>query len=491
MSAVIDRVILSYPTYLSEAEVTTPTAGTAPSSWVQIAKTGSFVSQRYGQFSIEREDLAQMVHNFQNVTPKAPTRLPVDYDHLSMDPQRPGDGVAAGWIKELQLRQNGDELWALVEWTPEGSAAIRNKHYQFVSPSFVKNHIHKDGQTIGTTLLAAAITNHPFLEGMAALTLSAGIKELATPVDLADPADGSAPPAEGPTDPVTGPEEGVDVEVGQRVTVKDEEIQKPEQMGIVFTIAQVVGEGADAFVSLEAPDGTIAEWFRADELAPAPAAEPEPPAEPVPAAPPAMATPPPVAADPVHARRTATMSEYKLTDNTGKEITLSADVLQEIVAKAIPGQVLIKSSELDDLKGKVTTLNTQVDTMAKAAADAEQRAHTIELTTRLEKLSKGGFIRKDERDWAVEMWKDASDFAAFDKWAATKNTPIVKLNTEHGSGLDSATTPGDDAQERLISLAHKIQKEKRIPYSRALVEASRQDADAARSYQNHMRSRVQ
>ena len=57
--------------------------------------------------------------------------------------------------------------------------------------------------------------------------------------------------------------------VGQKVSIKDDEIQKPEQHGVVFTIAQVVGAGADAFVSLEAPDGTIAEWFRMDELEPA------------------------------------------------------------------------------------------------------------------------------------------------------------------------------------------------------------------------------
>ncbi len=36
----------------------------------------------------------------------------------------------------------------------------------------MKDHAHKDGTKIGTTLLAAAITNHPFLEGMQALTLN-------------------------------------------------------------------------------------------------------------------------------------------------------------------------------------------------------------------------------------------------------------------------------------------------------------------------------
>src|SRR5262245_782964 len=93
----------------------------SPRSWIQVARTGSFKSNRYGPFSITKTDLSQIVHNFKNVTPKAPTELPVDYDHLSMDPKKPGDGIAAGWFKDLELRRDGDELWGEVEWTPDGA----------------------------------------------------------------------------------------------------------------------------------------------------------------------------------------------------------------------------------------------------------------------------------------------------------------------------------------------------------------------------------
>ncbi len=507
MPSLIDRVILSYPTHLSEIPVVAaqPAAATTnPTSWIQIAKCGEFVSQRYGEFAITREDLSTMLHNFQNITPKAPTRLPIDVDHLSMSPEKPWDGVAAGWINDLALRDDGDTLWALVEWTPQGAAAIKDKQYQFVSPSFVKDYTDKSGERIGTTLLAAAITNHPFLEGMAALTLSAGLKEMATPLLLADddapppfPTDDMPPP---PTD--DGGEGKVVMEVGQKVTVKDAEVQTPEQMGVVFTIGQVVGEGADAFVSLEAPDGTVAEWFRADELAPAPA-QTEMPADMIPApddqqpapavaasAPPNMSTTmTPIA---VNARREKSMStEFRLTDRQGKEVTLSADVLQAIVAKAIPDQVLIKASEVTDLKSKVTNLTSQVDTLAKTAADAEARARAIELKTALDKLSKGGFITKVERDWAEKTFKGSTDLSAFGEWAATKNTPIMKLHTEHGSGLDTHQLPGEEASQRLMNLAQQIQKEKRISYRDALIQASKKEADAAETYKNQFRPGVQ
>jgi phage I-like protein len=166
--SVIDRqVLLSFPSALPPLSLSDRSAR----SWIQIARTGAFVSNRYGEFAITREDLAQMLHNFRMVTPIAPTKLAVDYDHLSMDPKQVGDGTAAGWFQDLELRNDGDELWGLVEWTPKAAEHIKNLEYQFVSPSFVKDHTSKQGKKIGTTLLAAAITNHPFLEGMQAVTL--------------------------------------------------------------------------------------------------------------------------------------------------------------------------------------------------------------------------------------------------------------------------------------------------------------------------------
>lgn len=167
--AVLELPALRYETHLRDYALSD---AESPLSWIQVARTGKFVSSRYGEFEITPADLRQMYSNFKSVTPKPPTRLAVDYDHLSMNPERPEDGKAAGWFVDLQLRNNNHELWAQVEWTPKAAESIKTKEYQFVSPTFVKNYRYKDGTTIGTTLISAAITNHPFLEGMAALTLS-------------------------------------------------------------------------------------------------------------------------------------------------------------------------------------------------------------------------------------------------------------------------------------------------------------------------------
>lgn len=264
----LSKILLSFPSLL---------AATAPDgarrSWIQLAKTGSFVSTRYGKFSITRDDLSTMLHNYNTITPKDPTELPIDYDHLSMDPKKPGDGIAAGWMKKLELRAEGDELWCEVEWTPDGAERIANNEYRFVSPSFVKNHVHKDGKKIGTTLLAAAITNHPFLDGMSALTLYnfAAIGDLA----LAASSGGIM-------------ETGGTMKIGQRVMIAPGQARTQDEIGGTFEITEVVGDGANAFVTVKDANGVPHKWFRATELLPAsatPANPIQPNLEPAPGTP--------------------------------------------------------------------------------------------------------------------------------------------------------------------------------------------------------------
>jgi hypothetical protein len=256
----LSRVVLSFPSLVSFSAK--PSGEIPTRSWIQLARTGSFVSNRYGKFAITKTDLRQMLHNFQHVTPQAPTELPIDVDHLSMDPKKPGDGVAAGWMKNLELRNDDEELWAEVEWTPAWAERIHNKEYRFISPSFVKDYTHKNGDKIGTTLLAAAITNHPFLEGMQALTLYnfSALGDLATAVDE---------PKNIPTKS-TDPDTVVNLaEVGQRVMVKPDARTTDEVVGVSFEVAEVVGDGDDAFVSVKDANGLVHKWFRATELVPA------------------------------------------------------------------------------------------------------------------------------------------------------------------------------------------------------------------------------
>ena len=53
--------------------------------------------------------------------------LPIDLDHST---DRGGSTEAAGWIKGLALE--GEKVYADVEWTSLGEAAIREKRYRYI-----------------------------------------------------------------------------------------------------------------------------------------------------------------------------------------------------------------------------------------------------------------------------------------------------------------------------------------------------------------------
>ena len=151
----------------------------------------------------------------------------------------------------------------MTEWTPDAATSIEKKESRFVSPSFVKDHTHKDGTKIGTTLLAAAITNHPFLEGMKALTLYSfsAMGDLAlmdTPTALIERAVHLA-------------------DMGQRVTFKEDPAAAPEltthERRNTYQVKDTVGEGDDQFVRLTRLDGEEFGWFRVTKLAPADATQ--------------------------------------------------------------------------------------------------------------------------------------------------------------------------------------------------------------------------
>lgn len=128
---------------------------------IQIFKTGTFFHPQYGKFVITPEILKNMEQNF-----KANVRgidLAVDYKHDNTN-------IAAGWIKSVSLSEDGNALYADVEWTPNGKRVLNEKEFRYVSPEFTANYT--DNETLkkfGPTLLGAGLTNRPVIKGMDAV----------------------------------------------------------------------------------------------------------------------------------------------------------------------------------------------------------------------------------------------------------------------------------------------------------------------------------
>lgn len=85
--------------------------------------------------------------------------LMVDYDHelVRAQQQKGGRAEAAGWVKELQVRQDG--IYGRVEWTAAAAEKIRAGAYRYISPWF---QALKSGRVY--QLMNAALVNMPAID---------------------------------------------------------------------------------------------------------------------------------------------------------------------------------------------------------------------------------------------------------------------------------------------------------------------------------------
>ncbi|WP_167484083.1 phage protease [Mesorhizobium tamadayense] len=129
--------------------------------WVQLVPAGTF-SGRAGGGPWTTGDRASMETIVANTRQYAgSTDLVIDYDHQAVFGAVPGVGGtarAAGWIKELQARDDG--IWGRVQWTAAASAAIKASEYRYLSPVFF--HDKTSGRVLAIRM--AGLTNTPNLD---------------------------------------------------------------------------------------------------------------------------------------------------------------------------------------------------------------------------------------------------------------------------------------------------------------------------------------
>lgn len=126
---------------------------------IQVFKSGVFSYWEPGDMTMSREMFNSMIVNFQNKARGCD--LAVDYSHNAY-------AEAAGWIKELYLKEDngGCELWAKVDWTATAKKKIADKEYRYISGEFSYEYENDKGVKCGPTLFGAALTNRPFLKEM-------------------------------------------------------------------------------------------------------------------------------------------------------------------------------------------------------------------------------------------------------------------------------------------------------------------------------------
>jgi len=127
-------------------------ASFTPPEWVHLIPAGTFSGRDgRGPYTL---DAQAVIDTFA----ANGADLPIDYDHQSLTAdEKAGPVPAAGWIKELQTREDG--IWARVEWTPRASELLAHKEYRYLSPVF--RYQAKDGRVVALT--GAGLTHNPNL----------------------------------------------------------------------------------------------------------------------------------------------------------------------------------------------------------------------------------------------------------------------------------------------------------------------------------------
>lgn len=113
------------------------------------------------------KQLAEIVSNFDRA-------VPVGYNHAFLKgATSPEETAAAGWIQEVRINENGI-LEGRIEFNDAGAKRVKGDEFKFLSAELVPNAENPDPSAedkIGAKLIGAAVTNHPFVDGLAPLSL--------------------------------------------------------------------------------------------------------------------------------------------------------------------------------------------------------------------------------------------------------------------------------------------------------------------------------
>lgn len=148
----------------SFASLSTPLDASAVADggvWLRLVPAGRF-SARDGRGPFDAGDRAAMEEIVARTRAyHGSTDILIDYDHQSIFGARDGVGGtarAAGWIKEIEVRDDG--IYGRVEWTAAAAASIRAQEYRYLSP-YLPHH-KQTGKIF--LIINAAVTNTPALE---------------------------------------------------------------------------------------------------------------------------------------------------------------------------------------------------------------------------------------------------------------------------------------------------------------------------------------
>jgi hypothetical protein len=147
--------------------------------WNQVAKGGTYKGHSSGDFTFDKGAFDEMVANFRahpkyTAGPGKSRVIPADFHHASEGPAKNvavAGAPAQGWIYELETRTDASgaaTLWAQFEWLEPAAGYIRDGKYDGLSVAVWPDAVDPvSGARIGWYMSSVALTNDPFIQGMA------------------------------------------------------------------------------------------------------------------------------------------------------------------------------------------------------------------------------------------------------------------------------------------------------------------------------------
>jgi phage I-like protein len=403
------------------------TKGSKKGVWILAAVEGTWFNPKYGDVPITEADIEKMFSNYsEGRYPKQPQHLPIDYDHLSISPNRkPGDGKAAGWINDVELRDNAElkrkELWALIEWNDDARNAIQKNEYRGFSPLFHPNWKEHGGKgELGVTLLGGALTNYQTIpECVVTCSLDPGDNRARSPRALAAMEDISYRAR------IRRVEEAVEARFP--MTYKDGNVDYASMVDIrdVFEDRVVFMRNGRLYRQDYTFGSDLSVTFQNE---------------------PVEVIYQDVTLSTIHEGEV-----MKVKNTKGEEIeidpkslgALSLDVLSEIPAvKQLREQVpagdalIVPKTEFETLRGTVTAMSTEITSLKSTNAELSQKSKDADaraLEAELASLQAGGKILPADVEFMRELATNAPAVYAKRVEALRAAAPVIKLDTVHGA----------------------------------------------------------
>lgn len=384
-------------------------AGEVP-CWIHIASIGEYEGHPAGGFAFTEKSFDEIIKNFD----ARQTPLNVDYEHQTFNRGLKGAIDSAGWIVQLELRSDGQELWALTNLLPEAAARVKAKQLRHCSPVVIPESTDKKtGGDIGFELRSLALTNDPFLDGLhpiqltriAAMTDDEKKKAEAEAAAKADKAKQLAAGG-GSADP-NDPSE----------SASDEAAEQSAAQAFLESVATAAGSDADTVLAVlgENLDMIVKAVQDAIEKGGTPAENTD-------------------------------RQMRAMTIHVGPVLAPTSDK----DAKALTIALKHKDGQIRTLTEQLTVAKTELSGFAKANAAAERAALTAHVT----ELQKLGFVGKDQQafDDAFEMFRDKPELA---KRVYSMATPPAGLV---GDDTDPAAESGTNDKPLLMSQLTETQQ---------------------------------